>query len=360
MCAVGALGPLETLILDNNPGLVGLVGKGHGELRKGDAHLDSWQLFCTALGKTQVESFHCKNIGMGAKAAAMLAEIVTDGHDFARRLEKLAMLENRIGDGGRTAFARALFVEGQTTKATALRNLCVDLEQAGPLELTTNEKSALELSDMDMRPKDTLLIAAWGKTRWKALKRLDVSRNPNIFKRRVERHSDSDVSDADEDDEDRSSEEGGDFMTRRFRIAVLQCRSLAKADLSGYNDPFVSLQVDHLEEVRTATIDQGGVAPVWGGGGGETLLFDELTAPPAMVEVKVWDEDPGGHSADDLIGSHQLDLDGELKIAPDHDWSHTAWLPLVNQKGKPAGEVPMALRWDATELIDGSLPPPEC
>ena len=149
-------------------------------------------------------------------------------------------------------------------------------------------------------------------------------------------------------------------MTRRFRIAVLQCSSLAKADLSGYNDPFVSLQVDHLEEVRTATIDQGGVAPVWGGGGGETLLFDELTAPPAMVEVKVWDEDPGGHSADDLIGSHQLDLDGELEIAPDHDWSHTAWLPLVNQKGKPAGEVLMALRWDATELIDGSLPPPEC
>jgi len=73
--------------------------------------------------------------------------------------------------------------------------------------------------------------------------------------------------------------------------------------------------------------------------------------------VQVWDDDPGGDSANDLIGSTDLKLE-EYDINPEEDWGEMAWFELQTAKGNPAGEVLLYLRWDASLLLEGKLPPP--
>jgi hypothetical protein len=91
---------------------------------------------------------------------------------------------------------------------------------------------------------------------------------------------------------------------------------------------------------RSSTTTDGGAAPVWGSGAGETQLFDHADIPNA-VRIDVFDEDIG--SASDLIGSRTVDFTGHIKL--EQDWHSASWFEITDEKGELAGEVHLILRW---------------
>ena len=359
---------LRKVVINKNADIIGKEER--DQIYRRDVHLDPWRRFCAALSVSKIRELHCMAIGMGPQAAVILSEIITDGTALSTRLEQLNLVDNRIGDRGRAAIAGALFVEGQTTKATALKLLYVDLEIEGPLMLNADEDEFV-LQNRDMRPTDALLVGAWGRTRWSKLRAVDVSENDKMFKMRLseEYNEDEDAAAAAAEEvnqEDPNQQPDIEPVNPRcFRVTVLQARNLASADGYGQNDDFVVLTVDRLNPVRTSTVANGGVAPVWSGGGGETIVFPELEPGtlPSTIGVEVWDEDPGGDSTNDLIGSTTVRLGADASeedygiSSAEEDWGKMGWFPIVNAKGKPAGEVLLYLRWDASLLLTGNIPP---
>lgn len=154
---------------------------------------------------------------------------------------------------------------------------------------------------------------------------------------------------------------------RCLMVTVLECRKLKKADLFGKNDVFATINLTgaqaEQEQRQTSTVDDGGSAPKWNGGAGESFLFEGQEQPPTAVRVSVWDEDVG--SASDLIGDCSVDLtavatSGEQQqeeggeeegkgggIDTEKDWSQAQWHELHDDKGKAVGEAHMLLRWAA-------------
>ena len=128
---------------------------------------------------------------------------------------------------------------------------------------------------------------------------------------------------------------------RCLLVTVLECRKLKKADIFGKNDVFATLSVDGVSQ-QTATVDDGGTAPKWNGGAGESFLFQDLEGLPSAMAVGIWDEDVG--SASDLIGDMNVDLT-DAGIAEEEDWSEAQWYDLNDDKGKQVGEVHMLMRW---------------
>ena len=144
-------------------------------------------------------------------------------------------------------------------------------------------------------------------------------------------------------------------LSRCLLVSVLECRDLKKADLFGKNDVFATLVVDDDSKQQSSTIDDGGSAPKWGNGSGETFMF-EMDRPgedgnyaagvsilqPAKLELGIWDEDVG--SASDQIGSHIVDL-AATDLEATSDWKSAQWLELSDDKGKAVGEAHVLMRW---------------
>ena len=87
---------------------------------------------------------------------------------------------------------------------------------------------------------------------------------------------------------------------RQLQVALLECRGLKKMDgRFGSNDVFVTLDLDG-DAQKSSTVDDGGAAPAWRGGAGESFVFGALGLP-RRLRVEAFDEDVG--SADDSIGS---------------------------------------------------------
>lgn len=63
---------------------------------------------------------------------------------------------------------------------------------------------------------------------------------------------------------------------RCLQVTVLECRHLKKADIFGKNDVFATLDLNgSKQDVRkTAVVNDGGAAPAWAHGAGETHLFE--------------------------------------------------------------------------------------
>lgn len=141
--------------------------------------------------------------------------------------------------------------------------------------------------------------------------------------------------------------------TRRcLLVTMLECRKLKKADLFGKNDVFATVNLTTAgseqagqEQRKSSTVDDGGSAPKWHGGAGESLLFEGMEQPPTALRVGIWDEDIG--SASDLIGEFDLQLGDETGdgLDPEKDWSQARWHELTDSKGKFVGEAHLLLRW---------------
>eukprot|EP01045_Picozoa_sp_COSAG04_P013644 COSAG04_NODE_979_length_9034_cov_2.941354_2_plen_1608_part_00 len=132
-----------------------------------------------------------------------------------------------------------------------------------------------------------------------------------------------------------------------LQVALLECRRLKKVDgRFGSKNVFVTLDLDG-DVQKSSTIDDGGEAPAWQGGAGESFAFG-ASDPPKRLRVEAFDEDVG--SADDSIGSHTVDL---ASIVPgDQDWSSCEWYDLEDEKGKAAGEVRLFMRWGVPAATD--------
>jgi len=134
-----------------------------------------------------------------------------------------------------------------------------------------------------------------------------------------------------------------DPLGRRLRVTVLECKDLPKMDRIGQNDVFLAVHVDG-EVLKTSVAEDGGKAPRWNSGAGDTLLFTPRGGDPETLLVRAFDKDK---TADELIGTY---ADTLLSIRPtkpnDEDWSVCEWYPLTNTKGEDVGEVRLFLRWD--------------
>lgn len=152
---------------------------------------------------------------------------------------------------------------------------------------------------------------------------------------------------------------------RCLLVTMLECRKLKKSDLFGKNDVFATInlvgaagsdQQATQEQRQSSTVEDGGSAPKWNSGAGESFLFEGLEQPPSALRVGIWDEDVG--SASDLIGDFNIPLDGssadaeeekkeECGLAADKDWSQAKWHEVRDSKGKLVGEAHLLLRWGA-------------
>ena len=347
---------LRKLSISTNSNVIGVATN-----RKRDMHMTHWERFCDALSISKIYELGCADIGMGSKAVSILANTFAVGTEYSKTLQRLDIRHNRIGDHGRTALAAALYVEGHTAEPTNLDSLQLSLEGDGnTLELDATETEFLA-KNRNLRPADALLVGSWGRTRWRSLQTIDLSGNDTMFKQRVsdETNGGSQSESTDSDDEssiDQDDDREENINLRCFRATVLQCRNLTRVSgLLDSNDDFVLLKPDRLPSVRTSTLEQGGVAPVWAGGSGETLTFPELVGLPHKLMVEVWDEDPGDDSANDFIGGGLIDL-SKFEIDPEKDWAHLRWVN-IDHNGTAAGEVLLYLRWDEPALLVGGAQP---
>jgi hypothetical protein len=127
----------------------------------------------------------------------------------------------------------------------------------------------------------------------------------------------------------------------RLTLTVYECKGLKKMDTFGKNDVYVTAAVlpyDPWHTRQTSTVDGGGEAPVWPGGG-EALVFDCADAPP-LLRLAVFDEDEG--SNDDLIGTRDITLGLPLL---EKDFADEGWFTLTDKKKKPAGQVRLGVNW---------------
>ena len=108
--------------------------------------------------------------------------------------------------------------------------------------------------------------------------------------------------------------------------------------MMGANDVYIAVCVGE-ETFKTRTIDGGGEAPVWEGGG-ELFEFYPVTRGVPTIHLSCYDEDVG--SADDLIGSLVVNKTG---YSSEEAWTLIDWLPL-RRKGKDAGEVHISVEYD--------------
>ena len=146
---------------------------------------------------------------------------------------------------------------------------------------------------------------------------------------------------------------------RRLAVTALECRDLPKADLLGQNDVYLELSLDDGKVVHTSVVEDGGATPVWGAGGGETVLLVPSSATgrdsatvrgpnlnlPQKLQVDVMDKDVKGS---DFIGRHTVEL-AEMAEKEggsfDEDWCGEGWFELKDHKGGAAGKVRLVLRW---------------
>ena len=164
----------------------------------------------------------------------------------------------------------------------------------------------------------------------------------------------------------RSEQRAREAARRRISVSVLQCRNLPKADLIGANDVYVAAALDDGAESRTTTIDCGGAAPIWCGGGGETLVLEPVALDsaigavaggmplPKRIGLKVFDEDKG--SKDDVLGELSIPI---LELNPDFgsDWCVDSWHPL---SGGPAKAKSKKAKKKAQPVEDIVLPTHAC
>ena len=128
---------------------------------------------------------------------------------------------------------------------------------------------------------------------------------------------------------------------RCLHVTILECRKLKNMDLIGRNDVYVVLNVGN-ETKQTSIIHEGGAAPSWNGGNGESFVFTGGSEVPAgTVSVDVFDHD--SNSADDIIGSARLPVVG--KANEDSDWTTPAtWFQLQTDNGA-RGEIYVSMQW---------------
>lgn len=149
---------------------------------------------------------------------------------------------------------------------------------------------------------------------------------------------------------------------RRLAVTVLECTDLPKANLVGQNDVYVELSLDGDKAARTSVVEDGGATPIWGAGGGQTILLAPNPGTgrnsaisvvaeraglslPQKLQVDVMDKDIKGS---DFIGRHTVDLAEVADCAGgsfDEDWCAEGWYELTNHKGAAAGKVRLVLRW---------------
>jgi len=92
---------------------------------------------------------------------------------------------------------------------------------------------------------------------------------------------------------------------------IQRAKYLKDCDAYGNNDVYVVVQIDGPDGPqyqRTSTLKDAGDKPVWEQGRGEKLAFADV--PPIFEDIifRVYDEDYGGDSTDDLIGMHKIPL----------------------------------------------------
>ena len=132
-----------------------------------------------------------------------------------------------------------------------------------------------------------------------------------------------------------------------LQVSVLECRGLTAMDgRFGSNDVFVTLDCDG-DVQKSSTVTDGGTAPAWLGGAGETLVF-RSSRTPERLGVEAFDEDVG--SAHDSIGSGVVAMTDVVK--EERNWSACRWVGLTNAKGKAAGEARLFMRWGVPTPTD--------
>jgi Ca2+-dependent lipid-binding protein len=132
---------------------------------------------------------------------------------------------------------------------------------------------------------------------------------------------------------------------RVLHVTIVQASNLKKMDLFGKNDVYCTANVSDVLK-KTSTIDNGGSAPKWRGGAGETLKFPQLEQAPSTVEITCYDEDKW---SDDVIGVVFIDIEEK---PTNSDWTMDKFFGIVDGKGKSTGMVRVVLDW--------KLPPPVC
>jgi hypothetical protein len=145
----------------------------------------------------------------------------------------------------------------------------------------------------------------------------------------------------------------GESSVRHIQATIIACRGLKKMDVFGKNDVYVVLEVDGQTR-QSSTVSDGGAAPTWLDGEGETVSF-ECTTLPSEVYLHVYDEDL--LSADDLIGSYTIRLVEDPSFARGVDWTMPAtWVQLTDSKGKSMGELHISLQWAPLVNLPDRLP----
>jgi hypothetical protein len=131
-----------------------------------------------------------------------------------------------------------------------------------------------------------------------------------------------------------------------LQTTVIECRELKKMDLRGENDVFVRVHAHGAKKpLQTSTVDEGGEAPMWAGGG-EALNMYMDEAPPS-VAIEVFEEDK---LKSDLIGCHILEVGTQIGKG---QWSTEGWFTLSDYKsGKATGQVRVQLTWKLAPTVD--------
>jgi Ca2+-binding EF-hand superfamily protein len=136
----------------------------------------------------------------------------------------------------------------------------------------------------------------------------------------------------------------------RLFVSIFEGRQLENRDgKHGKNDVYVEVHANKALK-RTQTINDGGDAPVWEEGRGDSFKFT-LRDMPVSVEVMCMDEDIVG--SDDLIGRATVSLEA---LPRGDTWELDRWLPLRDAKGQDAGTLHCLFRWKPRPL-PSEVPP---
>jgi Ca2+-dependent lipid-binding protein len=121
---------------------------------------------------------------------------------------------------------------------------------------------------------------------------------------------------------------------------------LKKMDVFGKNDVFVMLDLngDSSDVRQTQTITDGGSAPAWANGAGETHVFNPDETPQSVC-ISVFEEDVG--PASDLIGTRAIMLVDQLN--PEADWKSASWFEITDKNGAVSGEIHVSFKWAVPE-----------
>ncbi|GBG72455.1 hypothetical protein CBR_g12029 [Chara braunii] len=108
-------------------------------------------------------------------------------------------------------------------------------------------------------------------------------------------------------------------------ITLLEARSLATADLTGFSDPYVVFTCDG--QTRSSSIKLQTLNPTWN----EILEFDAMEGPPSVMDVAVYDYD-GPFLEPDELGTYEINF-----LRRSSEELADLWIPLEGRRARAAG-----------------------